>query len=546
MKSLLKNKELILIPLLLIAGFLRAYNVNWDQGNFFHPDERNIAAAVSRIHFFDQLNPQFFAYGGFSFYLYRAFGELLVKLTHNPAWVYDWGHINIISRCFSAFFSTFTLIPLFFLTKKLFNKETALLAGIFYTFTVSSIQTAHLGITENLLTLTVVLLCLLSLELLKNPKFNNYFKSGAVLGIAVATKTTALSFSIFPFIAHLLVFIKNPRNFLKIYAFLFLFLLTALLVFTLFSPYTFLSWNKFMESLHYESGVATGSLPVPYTLQFSKTIPYLFQIKNLFWQIGPVFLFSLFGFLTLTFRLLTKREAEIFVFLSFPVIYFAYVGSWHTKFIRFMVPLLPFFIIYLSYFLFLLKTRFKLLGTFLIILSVIITSIWALAFFSIYTREQTRISASKWIYQNVPAQSKILTEHWDDGLPVSVPSFSPVTYQIEQLAIYDPDNPQKIQYYAGKLSTADYIIINSRRLYGTLFYLPEKYPLTSRYYQLLFNESLGYEKVAEFTSYPALFGFEINDDASEETFQVYEHPKVIIFKNTDHFSLTKLSNILRD
>jgi hypothetical protein len=169
------------------------------------------------------------------------------------------------------------------------------------------------------------------------------------------------------------------------------------------------------------------------------------------------------------------------------------------------------------------------------------TVIWALAFFTIYTKPQTRIAASNWMYRNIPTGSKILTEHWDDGLPVNLgQSFVPERFTSEQLTIYDTDNDQKKIYYATKLSSADYIVINSRRLYGTLIHMQDTYPLTSFYYKQLFAGNLGYKKVGEFTSYPTFMHIQINDDASEETFQVYDHPKVLIFQNTKKYSAEQL------
>ena len=81
-------------------------------------------------------------------------------------------------------------------------------------------------------------------------------------------------------------------------------------------------------------------------------------------------------------------------------------------------------------------------------------------------------------------------------------------------------------------------------MYGTLINLPEKYPITSHYYKMLFTSKLGYTEVAKFTSYPSLLGFEINDDTSEETFQVYDHPEVRIFKNMDRLPSFEIRNLL--
>src|SRR3990172_5543225 len=87
---------------------------------------------------------------------------------------------------------------------------------------------------------------------------------------------------------------------------------------------------------------------------------------------------------------------------------------------------------------------------------------------------------------------------------------------------------------------------------------PQNYPLTTRFYTQLFNGSLGYTKIAEFTSRPnlpipgihlcltppdtrygeiafssqecPLPGISFVDDYSDETFTVYDHPNILIFK----------------
>src|SRR4030065_2401869 len=88
-----KRNFFFIAVLVLVATFLRFYNLNWDQGHFFHPDERNVDMAVSRIIFFSQMNPKFFAYGGFSIYLYKAASLLVSLVTNNSYWLLDWGSI---------------------------------------------------------------------------------------------------------------------------------------------------------------------------------------------------------------------------------------------------------------------------------------------------------------------------------------------------------------------------------------------------------------------------------------------------------------------
>lgn len=538
------KKYWILLLIVFIGALLRFYNLNWDQFHYFHPDERNIAMAVSKIRFFSSLDPQFFAYGGLTVYLYRILGELAAFLSKNPAWILDWGYINLVGRFVSAFFSTITIPAVFFLGRRLFDSRIGLLSALFFALTVSSIQSAHFSTTESILALFVTLLTLLSLRLFYKPTLGNYLLTAALLGAATAAKTTALIFAVIPLASHILSSLKNRKDLLQINLYLLPFLTLALIIFTIFSPYTFLSWNKFMESMAYESGVVAGTLPVPYTLQFTNTLPYLFQIQNLIFQMGLILIPAVLGIFIIIFKAFKTRDPKFAVFLVLPVLYFAYIGAWHTKFIRYMVPLLPFLAVSGAYLLFWLKRQLPNLGPYLIIFFSLTIALWSLAFVSVYTRPQTRIVASEWVYQNIPPGSKILGEHWDDGIPIPLGAFTPGRYRSEALTIYEPDNAAKVQYYAEKLSSADYLLISSRRLYGTLINLPEKYPVTSRYYKLLFAEKLGYKKVAEFTSYPNILGFEINDDGSEETFQVYDHPKVMVFQNIDKLTFGSLAMIL--
>ena len=541
---LLANRKklffLILTVIILAGIFLRFYNLNWDQGNFFHPDERNIANAVTRIVFFEQLNPQFFAYGSLPIYLYRATGDFLTLVTKNPDWTSQWPLINLIGRFYSALFASLSLILIFLLAKKIFNKKVGFLAVFIAAFSPSLIQTAHFGVTESMMVFWSLLIALVSFELFsKKENLMTYFKIGLLWGASLATKMAGLSFLIIPLTAHLLTVkkLKKQFNFLLIP-------LITFLIFTIFSPYAFLSWGKFLESMNYENGVVLGKLRVVYTLQFTNTLPYLFQAKNIIWQMGPVALSAVLSLFVLLFVGLKKRNKKILTLLVFPIAYFLYVGYWYTKFVRYMVPILPFLAIMAGWGLDKLIIKTKTFGKIIAFIFLTVTLFWGLAFFNVYLQTSTRITASQWIYQNIKPNSKILIEHWDDGLPVTLKDKNPSIFQIDQLTIYEPDNEEKINYYAQALADSDYLIINSRRLYGTLMFLPEKYPLTSYYYQLLFSGQLGYNKVAQFSVYPQLLGLTINDDQAEESFQVYDHPKVMIFQNVKDLTQAELKTIL--
>ena len=61
--------------------------------------------------------------------------------------------------------------------------------------------------------------------------------------------------------------------------------------------------------------------------------------------------------------------------------------------------------------------------------------------------------------------------------------------------------------------------------------LPERYPMTTRYYDLMFGEQLGFVRAADFTSPPRLLGLTFPDQEADESWSLYDHPRVSIFAN---------------
>ena len=95
-----------------------------------------------------------------------------------------------------------------------------------------------------------------------------------------------------------------------------------------------------------------------------------------------------------------------------------------------------------------------------------------------------------------------------------------------------------------QLDQAGYIILSSNRVYGSATRLPMRYPALTRYYHYLFSGELGFEQVADITSYPSLFGIAIPDQGAEEAWSVYDHPRVLIFKKTSAYSRARAAQLI--
>ncbi len=170
---------------------------------------------------------------------------------------------------------------------------------------------------------------------------------------------------------------------------------------------------------------------------------------------------------------------------------------------------------------------------------VAMTLLWGLAFYNIYRSPVTRVSASKWIYDNVPAGSVIGHEEWDDTVPYSVAGVDQVQYGDVTFHNFAPDTPDHVQELLSDIDQVDYIALASRRASGTVTRVPAFWPVTSRYYAALEDGSLGFKKVAEFNSYPSVLGLTFKDTGAEESWSVYDHPQVTIYEKTDAYSPAK-------
>jgi hypothetical protein len=155
----------------------------------------------------------------------------------------------------------------------------------------------------------------------------------------------------------------------------------------------------------------------------------------------------------------------------------------------------------------------------------------------VYAQEHPWQAASVWFYENAPRRSTYTWEAWGDPVPVNL--FGRGLYR-EQYGYRDVwmhiyhDMPveEKFQHIRDSLRQADYVVLSTPRLYLSVARLPWRYPVELRYYQLLFEEQLGYELAARFTALPGLGPFEVNDLSADQSFFDYEHPLVLVFRKT--------------
>ncbi len=573
-----------IVFILILAFFLRMYGLNWDSGYHFHPDERMLIMVTERITFFSQLNPDFFNYGSLPVYILAAIAQLGQDFTKIPIDSYD--GLLPVGRMLSVINDLIVIRLIYRISITLFKRRSvAAWAAFFYAVAFFPIQNSHFFIVDTFLNLFITLLLYLLLCYHQQPSIKKAILIGIAFAASLTTKVTPVIFT--PIILYTL-FLPNTRHenifervrnlfhkdrfrtlssiiLKKRLLIILAFTLTTVLFSFLFMPYGFIEWQRFLKDILLQIKMNSDPYVFPYTLQYVGTIPYLYYLENIFlWGLGPVIsIFSLVGIGVCILQaryftpirsnnvttMLTKiLHSPFTLYFLFYALYFVIIGKSAVKFMRYMLLMYPFFAVMAGYGVSAILDLYKSHNGFfnkgsliprlaLSVSFICFALLWTLPFLQIYSTKSTRIAATEWINRAVPEGATIAVEHWDDRVPI----YDHGKYQYEELTLYDiPDSDFKWNVLNEKLERSDYIVIASNRLYIPLQRLQECgdhgrcYPRTGEYYRRLFANERGFVKVAEFSSYPRLsignWQLKIIDDHADESFTVYDHPKIMVFK----------------
>jgi len=541
----INGKVIFIVVWLLVIGLLvysRFTNLGWGLPYPMHPDERNMANAIQNLNCkisnflpiesgskqitnFKQLisnclNPHFFAYGQLPLYLGYVIVFLLKFFDGDLGTSIGFQEAAISLRLVSAVASilnVFVLIKIVDLISNIKNKK--ILIILIATFSPFFIQFSHFGTTESLLMLFYSLIVYLSMRLLESRTTDAVVWLGLVSGLAVATKVSSIVFIVVPLISILssLRSWDRYKNLIKFGTLTIIFMI-------LFSPHNLINFHDFFSSIKYESDVATGKALVFYTRQFFNTVPVWFQLTKIFpYALGwPVFILGTLGFL----GLLWKDKKINLLRFSF-LVYFLPNAFLFAKWARFMAPVFPLMVMFAVLFL----LKIKAINIIKIII-VIIAILPGIAYLSVYKKPDVRFQASEWIYKNIPNGSFLLFETanvvdipiMDQRIKIKDQKVFEKNYQTVSFNFYDLDESLRLQSeLKDHLEKANYIFVPSRRIFAN--HPKQKYPILNQYYSDLFSEKLGFKKVAEFSA-------GLNDENSEETWTVFDHPVIRIYKKT--------------
>ncbi|MBK9061762.1 MAG: glycosyltransferase family 39 protein [Acidobacteria bacterium] len=523
----------------LLAAAVRVVGLDFDQNHFFHPDERAIGEAIVHLSFFPpQLNPHFFAYGSFPFYVTRAASSALAAVTRRE-WFASYDGVIHVGRFLSALWGALTCVLVALLGRRWYGEAAGLLAGGLLACSVLHVQTSHFAATDVALTFMVLLALVCDSRFANRGRARDALLAGAATGLALATKASAAPL-LLPLALAAFLSVAASRRWGRGVSLAALAFAAALGAFALGEPYAFLDFREFWRSISEQGAMVRHAGLLPYTNQYVGVPHFLYEGKELvLWTLGPLLgLAALWatGSKLATFRRFRPGE---WVVASFLVPYVLITCTFEVKFPRYLLPVYPILALWTAAWL-TEKAAASRAGRILRAAVAAGAAVWTLAFLAIYTRPHSAVTASRWFHENVPEGTRVLEQDWDEGFPFSFPGSPAERYPIVMFGFYEPDSAAKIAKLAKELAAADRVVLQTKRLYGAVTRAPDKFPLTNRAFRLLFAGDLGFTLTRSFASRPALFGLELPDELADESLSVYDHPKILLFENREKLAADEI------
>ncbi len=577
-----RARTLTLIVVLLGAAGLRFAGGNWDVGQHLHPDERFLSMVVtaeglpdSAGAYLDEtrspLNPRNV---GFPFFAYGTLPTTVVRLVGEAVGRTDFEGLTVTGRVVSATASLGTVLLVFLIAHRLYgDPRIGLLAATLLAVAVLPIQHAHFFVVDPH---AVFFVTAAAWALAGPPRPYRYPLVGLFFGLALASKVSVATFALVVAAAAFVDTTPMPRldallplrarRLARVALRGFVVMTAAFAAFRLAQPDAFtgpglfdvLPSQRWLENLAASRQLADGSLDIPPGVQWASRTPYWYAWTNMVvWGLGPALgLAAWAGWGAAAWQTVARPTSRHLIPVLWTAVLFLHLGGQFVMTGRYLLPIYPMLAVLAAWLLVANWDRaaahsrqrarrwHRGLAGGLLVLVVLTTASWAVAFTSIYRRPHTRVDASRWIYDHVPAGATLAVEHWDDALPLALDGHTPADYPTVTLANYDDDTPVKLDTLLDGLDRADYVVLSSNRLSDSIPRLPMRYPMTTRYYEALASGALGFTRAAEFTSYPRVGPVRVPDHAAEEAFSVYDHPRVRIFRKSPAWNREQAQTLL--
>lgn len=437
LKSKLDLSRYIII-IFLIALFLRLLGV-YPGFPPNHPDEPTIYGSVKQLFLYGEFKPVLYSYGGLLYELYSL--VIFVLLIPFSFLIFFFSHLNEIalkgifgfvesyrhsqllsglnflywSRYLTSVLGALTVIVIYKLGTKLFNRWTGLLAAFFVAINYRLVLSSIFTLADAPAGFFAALSILLSVYVIKKRSLSAYLWAGFGLAMALSVKYFVYVVPTF-FLCHiLLVFQESNLSFFKKIKALFinknliLSLFLCVVLFFVINPYIILDFNNFIKEYQYDAKRFGVTAPIQQLLNYSyhrSVLPLYYLVK---YSLGePLAIAIVVGFLYTLIRKFRSALILSSAIIPFLVVFLAIAAPSSPRYYSAIVPLMLFFpaflIIDVSRIIRSRPIRFVLIFSLVIIVGFqslrdsYLTSLY-------FSSEQNQVASLRWLEDNLPRES---------------------------------------------------------------------------------------------------------------------------------------------
>lgn len=418
-----------LLSIFLLGVFLRLVGT-YPGYPFTNPDEPTIADGVRRIILYHNFKPGNYYYGSLLSIIYSVIDLIffipilfISQFIANLQNVFKYGLINFFhdfyaslqiqsyisywARYETAVLSAFTILVMYLLGKKLFNKRVGLVTASLTAVNYRHVASSRFSLADAPAALFAGLAILFIINIIQRSTLKNYLLSGVAVGLAFSVKYFVYVLPAF-LLAHLYIVLKQ-KHFLFNKKFIFSFL-TIIVVFLAINPYLLFdfkeaSWQLTLNAKRY--GLANPYSSFLVFINGNQAYFTLVPIRYLLWYgLGWTLTFSIIaGYLYALVQYFKKT-----IFLSaiiFPFLFVFLILSKHAAFVRNYASITPFLLLFPSI---LITDLSKLTKNRNVSFAIIAVLIFVVGFTSFkdsllsslyFANEHNLVSAETWINKNL-------------------------------------------------------------------------------------------------------------------------------------------------
>jgi 4-amino-4-deoxy-L-arabinose transferase-like glycosyltransferase len=555
------------------GALLRFYGLAWGAPYFhFHIDEHVVfsyASALSRSSREAAEASKFFMYSPLPMYVLNALVEVYNVVFHRLDLTVPRDEVTymVLGRAISATLGTATIPLAYVIARRVSGRLAGVLAASLLACSVIHLRESHFFSLDVSMTFFTVLAFYFLMRIVDRAEPRAEAGAAAAFGLGIASKYSAAFLAPMIGLAELLS-LSQPGGFkpfelrpwIRAAVRTILTVAAGLAIFLILDSLVIRYFGKFKSDIKvWVIDPLSGTSKPEWIAQFADVNAVPYWVTNLlWWGLGPALeIWAIAGVLWL----IVRRDRRALIAGLFPIVYFLSAGKTATvaPFIRYTVPLAPPLAIAAAAFSadLIKRPRWRAAGLAATVLVVGSTAAWALAYTNVYRQPDSRLEASSWLVQNVPAGSKILVEPSHNTPPMgsyltnvdfnrNYVLFYPETndprkpkrdyYELYALdmyrSLYNPgvSDEWRRNYIRSRLGLVDWIVMDDTFVQQYRHLRDPDHVVGNEYYRDLFAGKLGFALVKTFKVYPSLFGRAINDDDAELTFRSFDHPRVFIFR----------------